>query len=79
MLPRGWPIAWAFSHVPMVLQASEAWNRGQVVGQTPVKRSVALLPAPAGYMFLVWPNLDGRLELAHIGVDGEVMALFLLF
>ena len=65
--------------MPMVPQASEAWSRGQVVGQTPVKQPVALRPAPAGCMFLVWPNLDGRLELAHIGVDGEVMALYLLF
>lgn len=58
---------------PMTPQASEAWSRGRIIGQMPVKRAVTLQPAPDGGMFLVWPNLDGQLELVHLGVDGEVL------
>jgi hypothetical protein len=57
----------------MTPRASGEWSRGRVIGYTPVKQPVDLQPAPGGGAFLVWPNLDGRLELAHIGVDGEVL------
>ena len=57
----------------MTPRASEEWSRGQVIGYTPVKQPVALQPAPDGGVFLVWPNLDGRLELARVGVDGKVV------
>jgi hypothetical protein len=57
----------------MTPRASEEWSRGQFIGHTPVKQPVTLQPAPEGGAFLVWPNLDGQLELAHMGVDGEVL------
>jgi hypothetical protein len=58
---------------PMTPRASEMWSRGRIVGQMSVKRAVTLRPAPDGGMFLAWSNMDGKLELAHIGVDGEVL------
>jgi len=58
---------------PMTPRASEAWSRGQVVGRMSVKRPVTLQPAPGGGVFLIWSNLDGQLELARIGVDGEML------
>ena len=58
---------------PMTPRASEAWSRGQIVGQTLVKRPPSLRPAPGGGIYLVWPNLDGRLELARVGGDGEIL------
>ncbi len=64
---------WTSFYMPLTPRASEAWSRGRIIGQTPVKRPVTLQPAPGGGMFLAWSNLDGRLELAHIGVDGEVL------
>jgi len=57
----------------MTPRASGEWSRGRVIGYTPVKQPADLQPAPGGGAFLVWPNLDGRLELAHIGADGEVL------
>lgn len=57
----------------MTPRASEEWSRGQFIGHTPVKQPVTLQPAPDGEVFLVWPNLDGQLELARMGVDGEVL------
>jgi len=66
-------VAWASSQTPMVPRASEAWSRGRIIGQLPVKRPVALQPAPDGGVFLAWPNLDGQLEMARVGVDGEVL------
>jgi len=63
---------WARSQTPMVARASEAWSRGRVIGRTPVKRPVALQPAPDGGVFVIWPNMDSQLRLVHIGVDGEV-------
>jgi hypothetical protein len=63
----------ASRQVPMVARASDMWSRGYVVGQTPVKRRVALRAAPDGSVFLVWPDMAGRLELARIGTDGEVL------
>lgn len=57
----------------MTPRASEEWSRGQFVGHTPVKQPVALQPALDSGVFLVWPNLDGQLELARVGVDGEVL------
>ena len=64
---------WASSQTPMIPQSSEAWSRGQVVGQTPVKRRVALQPALDGGVFMVWQNMGKQLELAHIGVNGEIL------
>lgn len=66
-------VAWAYSQTPMVPQASGMWSRGLVIGKTGIKRAVTLQSAPGGGMFLVWPNLDDQLELAHIGMDGEVL------
>lgn len=65
--------AWASSQTPMVPRSSETWSRGQVIGQTPVKRRVALQAAPDGSLFLVWQNMEHRLELAHVGADGELL------
>jgi hypothetical protein len=66
--------AWAASSETetMTPRASEAWSRGRMIGHTPVKQPVTLQPAPGGGVFLIWPNLDGQLELAHIGADGDV-------
>lgn len=67
-------IAWAYSYVsPMTPRASREWSRGRVIGRTPVSRPVALRPAPDEGVLLIWPNPEGRLELAHIGADGEVL------
>jgi hypothetical protein len=57
----------------MTPRASEEWSRGRFIGHTPVKQPVTLQPAPDGGVFLVWPNLDGQLELARMGVDGAVL------
>jgi hypothetical protein len=59
---------------PMLPRASEAWSRGRIMGQMSVKRPVTLLPAPNGGMLLIWSNVNGRLELAHLGVDGEILS-----
>jgi hypothetical protein len=64
---------WASSYTSKTPRASDAWSRGQIIGQTPIKRRVALQSALDGGVFLVWPNLDERLELARVGVDGEVL------
>ena len=65
-------LAWSYSYVsPMTPRASEEWSRGRVVGRTGLNRPVALQPAPGGGVFLVWPNVDGRLELARLAADGE--------
>ena len=66
-------VVWAYSQTPLIPQASEAWSRGLVIGKMGIKRAVTLQPAPDGGMFLVWPNLDDKIELAHIGADGEVL------
>lgn len=63
----------ASSQTPKVARASDMWSRGHVIGQTPIKRRVALRAAPDGSVFLIWPNMAGRLELARIGTDGEVL------
>jgi hypothetical protein len=65
--------AWVSAQTPMIPQASETWSRGQVIGRTPVKRRAALQAAPDGGAFLIWRNLEGQLELARIGADGEVV------
>ncbi len=57
----------------MTPRASEEWSRGQFIGYTPVKQPVTIQPAPDRGVFLIWPNMDGRLELVHIGGDGKVM------
>ncbi len=59
---------------PMLPGASEAWSRGRIIGQISVKRPVTLRPAPGGGMFLAWSNVNGKLELAHLGGDGEVVS-----
>lgn len=64
-------VVWVSAQTPMVPQASETWSRGQVIGRTRVKRRAALQAAPDGGAFLMWRNLEGRLELARIGEDGE--------
>lgn len=67
-------LAWAYSYTsPMTPRASREWSRGRVIGRTPVSRPVAIQPAPDGGMLLIWPNLEERLEMAHIGQDGEVI------
>ena len=70
--------AWGSSQTPMVARSSEAWSRGQVIGQTPVKRRVALQPASGGGVFLIWQNMEEQLELTHIGEDGKVLQTHLL-
>jgi hypothetical protein len=70
--------AWASAQTPMVARSSDEWSRGQVVGSTSVKRRVALQLAADGSAFLIWQNVGGRLELAHIGVDGEVLQTIVL-
>ena len=65
--------AWASSQTPMVPRSSETWSRGQVIGQTPLKRRVALQVAPDGTAFLIWQNMEHQLELAHVGADGELL------
>ena len=65
--------AWVSAQTPMTPRASETWSRGQVIGRTPVKRPAALQVAPDGGAFLIWRNLEGQLELARIGADGEVL------
>jgi hypothetical protein len=66
---------WAASSTPaeMTPRASEEWSRGRIIGHTAVKRPVALRAAARGGMFLLWSNLDSRLELVHTANDGEVM------
>jgi hypothetical protein len=66
-------VASASSQTPLVARASDMWSRGYVLGHTSVKRRVAQRAAPDGSVFLVWPNLVGRLELARVGTDGEVL------
>jgi hypothetical protein len=66
-------VVWASSQTPMISRASEEWSRGQVIGQTPVKRQAALWAAQDGSLFLIWQNMGGELELAHIGADGQVL------
>ena len=63
----------AASQTPKLPRTSEAWSRGLIVGQTPVKRVVALRPVPDGGVYLIWQGLEGRLELAHIDEGGEVV------
>jgi hypothetical protein len=57
---------------PMVTTAAEGWSRGRVLGFTSVKRQMALEPVGSDYV-VVWPNLDGRLQFARIGPDGEIV------
>jgi hypothetical protein len=63
----------ASSQTSLVPRASNKWSRGYVIGHTPVKRRVAQRAAPDGSVFLIWPNMAGRLELARVGTDGEVL------
>ena len=44
----------AASQTPKLPRTSEAWSRGLIVGQTPVKRVVALRPVPDGGVYLIW-------------------------
>jgi len=70
--------AWASSQTPMVSRSSELWSRGRVIGQTPVKRRAALQTDSDGSAFLIWQNMGDQLELAHIGVDGEMLLTHVL-
>ncbi len=63
----------AQSSPSMIDRSSEAWSRGKVIGETPVKQRVALQPAPDGGVFLVWQNMEEQLEIARIGADGQVI------
>jgi hypothetical protein len=65
--------AWVSAQTSMIPRASGTWSRGQVIGRTPVRRRAALQVAPDGGVFLIWRNLEERLELARIGEDGEVL------
>ena len=69
---------WASSQTPKVDRSSEMWSRGQVIGSTSVKRRAALRTASDGSAFLIWQNMGGRLELAHIGTDGQVLLTHVL-
>ncbi|MGD1996949.1 MAG: hypothetical protein PVH62_09265 [Anaerolineae bacterium] len=64
---------WAYSYTPaLTARASEEWSRGYIVGKTSAGQPAALQPVDDGVV-LVWPNLEGQLELAHIGTDGEIL------
>jgi hypothetical protein len=71
-------VAWASAQTPMVARTSDMWSRGQVIGQTSVKRRAALQTAPDDSVFAIWQNMGGRLELAHIGTDGGILASHVL-
>jgi hypothetical protein len=43
------------------------------IGRTPVNRAIAMQPAPDGGVFMVWPSTEGGMEIAHMGVDGEIL------
>lgn len=66
-------VAQASTQAQMVPRSSEVWSRGKIIGQTPVKQRIALQPAPSGGAFLIWLNLEQRLEMVHIGVGGEIL------
>ncbi len=65
--------AWASTQTPMVARTSDVWSRGQVIGQTPVKRRTALQVAPDDSVFVIWQNIAGQLEMARIDTGGEVL------
>ena len=75
ILSLGAPLVWASSSdSPTLLpSASEDWSRGRVIGLTSVKRRVALHTVSGVGSAILWPNLDGRLELALVGLDGELL------
>jgi hypothetical protein len=67
-------IVWTATLRPSLIpRASENWSRGRILGLTPVSRPPAIRPAPDGGVFLVWPTLEGDLNLVHVGVDGETI------
>lgn len=66
-------LIWASGRTPTDSRTTESWSRGRALGQAPVRRPVALQSAPDGGVVLVWPNLDGRLEMARVAADGEVL------
>lgn len=68
-------IVWASSteSPTMTPRASAEWSRGRVIGHTSLKRPVALQPHPEGGSVVVWANLTGQLELAHLGPEGELV------
>ncbi len=67
-------LAWGYSYnSPMVPRASREWSRGRVLGRTSVSRPIVVQPLPDATVLLVWPNLESRLELAHIGSDGTIL------
>ena len=66
---------WASSDdtATMTPSASEDWSRGRVMGLTALKRRAALQVAADGSAVLVWPNLEGQLQLVIVGLSGEVL------
>ena len=58
---------------PMTPTGSDAWSRGRVIGETPVRRNVALGATPAGDRFLVWTNMESQLQLTRIGPGGDLL------
>ena len=75
ILSLGAPLVWASSSDAPTLtpSASEDWSRGRVMGMSSVKRRVAIQTVPDVGSAILWPNLDGRLELALVGIDGELL------
>jgi hypothetical protein len=66
--------AWAYANPSMKIdRSSDEWSRGNIVGHTPTRMAVDLQPAPDGGVLISWSNSEGYLELAHIGIDGEVL------
>lgn len=66
-------VVWAYSYTPtLTARASEEWSRGRVIGHAPIGRPIDLQIGPGGDALVVWPGVEGDLELAHIGPEGEV-------
>lgn len=56
----------------LVPRASDDWSRARVLGTTTVKRPPALCPAPGGGVYVLWPNVEGSLQLARLDQAGQV-------
>lgn len=68
-------IVWASTTASptMTPRASQEWSRGRVIGYASLKRPMALQPHPEGGSVVVWSNLEGQLELAHLNSNGELL------
>jgi hypothetical protein len=65
---------WAASaRSPMVSQASDEWSRGRIVGFTAINRPVALRPFPEGGALMLWPTVEGNLQMLQVDAEGEVV------